>query len=180
MSRLPGVPVHTPGPDGAPRVAYYFTLVACANCGTLTPATAMLRDPQDGSFHCVECPGEGWLARTHGPRAAAALVALREGGNHPDYPDGASLDALNARYNTRRAGQADANGLILELLADRGALTVYQLDALLGDRGVRLGPDVIRTRLRALADRGLVEAQRGRASNAVAYWSLAGGEGVRA
>jgi len=174
MSRLPGVPVYAPGPDGRARVANYLTLVACANCGVLTPATAMLRDPEDGAFHCVECPGEGWLARAHGPRAAAAVVALREGGAHPDFPDGLSREAVAARYDSGRKAKPDTNGLILELLADRGGLTVDQLDALLRDRGCGIGREAVRARLHALAARGLAVARRGRGGNAPAYWSAAG------
>lgn len=78
-----------------------LTLTACANCGTLTPAAAMLRDPEDGSLHCTECPGEGWLRRAYGRPAVEALRALRAGEPHRDFPGGLTLAAIVARYPER-------------------------------------------------------------------------------
>lgn len=36
---------------------------ACANCGKRRRIAEMLRDPRDGSLHCVWCDGEVYLAK---------------------------------------------------------------------------------------------------------------------
>lgn len=68
-------------------------IAACQNCGTSTLVASMWRDRRDGSLHCVECPGEGWLRANYGQRAARDLIGLRE-----RQPGCLSLGELVRRY----------------------------------------------------------------------------------
>lgn len=148
----------------------------CRNCGTPTPVARMLREPRGGGWHCCDCPGEGWLRRVHGPRAAAALVALREGRPHPDFPRGLTLAALLARYGDYRPplGGSTIAERILAILAGQPGLTCLDIDAILGRGGRRSGPALVRAHLHRLAARGAVEALPGRPP-APTRWQLAGG-----
>lgn len=52
-------------------------MIRCCNCGVMHPPAEMLRDPHDGQYECVHCPGENWLRRYYGEAAADELVQLR-------------------------------------------------------------------------------------------------------
>lgn len=90
---IEGIPLVRQRDDGTLQITGYATSLSCANCGTLAPVRAMLLDHGTGEFVCTECPSEAWLRATHGERAVADLVAMREG-----KPGAMTLDELVRAY----------------------------------------------------------------------------------